>query len=317
MGSSANESVLWTSSLFRGVDPKTLRDLVNACGRRRLNGGETLLKPGVVNSNLYVVLSGELRTYAVGRVIPDNPVLTAGHCAGIVSAVDGGEATALVMAAMPTDLLIIPAGVLQCMLERSNRFAHNLLLLMAECLRAESSRLVDARNQLLEFRLAANIDALTGLHNRRWMFDAFPRALRRCEQDGTPACLLMVDVDHFKRINDVYGHRTGDAALRIVGRRLAESLRTHDLIARYGGDEFAIFLPETGLEEGIRVADRVRRRVAERPQELAPGGAPEPITLSCGVAARAPGMSLEELLGAADRALFRAKEAGRNRLARA
>ena len=159
----------------------------------------------------------------------------------------------------------------------------------------------------------AVVDPLTGLRNRR----EFERALSAYgPRSPDPATLIYVDLDHFKRLNDTLGHAAGDAALQHVARLLEAAVRDGDLVARIGGEEFAVWLPRAGLREGMEVAERIRRSVAEKP--LAWSGSPYPLTTSCGIA------SFPELVGdvlnlpaAADAALYRAKQAGRNRVEKA
>jgi two-component system, cell cycle response regulator len=151
----------------------------------------------------------------------------------------------------------------------------------------------------------AVVDPLTGLRNRR----EFERALSAAAEGS----LIYVDLDHFKKLNDTLGHPAGDAALKHVARLLEAAVRDGDLVARIGGEEFAVWLPRTGLREGMEVAERMRRSVAESP--LTWSGSVYPLTTSCGIA------SCPELVGdvlnlpaAADAALYRAKQAGRNRV---
>jgi len=157
----------------------------------------------------------------------------------------------------------------------------------------------------------AVVDPLTGLRNRRELERAMGSASR-----SAAATLVYVDLDHFKKLNDTLGHPAGDAALKHVARLLEAAVRDGDLVARIGGEEFAVWLPRTGLREGIEVAERIRRSIAETP--LTWSGAVYPLTTSCGLA------SCPELVGdvmnlpaAADAALYRAKELGRNRVEKA
>jgi diguanylate cyclase (GGDEF)-like protein len=157
---------------------------------------------------------------------------------------------------------------------------------------------------------AAN-DPLTGLANRA-LFDRRVRAVR---QDGLaePATVVYADLDHFKRLNDTHGHAAGDAALRHVASIFSSHIRDRDLVARIGGEEFAIWLPGTPLSEGKAVAERIRRSVASLGWTWA--GTVWPLTVSCGVAATPDHTAdVSNLLPLADQALYRAKEAGRNRV---
>jgi diguanylate cyclase (GGDEF)-like protein len=314
MSSVDDFSQLKNSHLFRGVEFESVTALVADCPTRRLQQGEALLEPGVINHSLYIVLAGELRIYLRDRTLPYNAVLGVGECVGELSLIDGKGATALVLAAEATDLLVIPDTVLWSMIDQYAGIARNLLHIISGRMRNDSQILLLTQSRSREFEQAASLDPLTGLHNRRWMADAFPRALRRGLESGHPVCLVMADVDHFKGFNDRHGHLTGDRVLREVAVHLAESLRTDDLVARYGGEEFAILLPNTDLHTAIAIAERLRTQVAGMAVSAAAGIPDEAVTISCGVAAMEPGIDLDGLIALADGALYRAKAEGRNQV---
>ena len=160
----------------------------------------------------------------------------------------------------------------------------------------------------------AERDALTGLANRRRLRAAGEQEYRRARRSGHPIAALMLDLDHFKRVNDRHGHGAGDDVLREVARRIRATVREIDVPARYGGEEFAVLLPETGLATAREVAERIRLAVMDDPIETRKG--PLAVTLSAGVAALDPhDGDLGSLLEAADGALYQAKAAGRNRVA--
>jgi len=158
----------------------------------------------------------------------------------------------------------------------------------------------------------SNTDHLTGLFNRRYLMEALEREMQRGQRHNGTISLIMMDIDHFKRINDTYGHLQGDVVLQKVALLLQRELRTYDIAARYGGEEFVAVLPDTNLKEAFNVADRVRLSI----QGIRFAGplSGERITASFGIA----GVSLpdsnnvDDLLRSADDALYRAKEAGRN-----
>jgi two-component system, cell cycle response regulator len=164
------------------------------------------------------------------------------------------------------------------------------------------------RNALLleQIRRLAATDALTGLANRRTFQEMLEREISRATRHGDDLTLVMIDLDHFKTLNDTHGHQVGDEVLRYVGRRLAEQCRDFDTPARYGGEEFAVVLPRCSLVEAAEVAERMRTSLAS--------GGPVPITASAGVATfPSQAGSSDELIRAADHALYRAKGEGRDR----
>jgi diguanylate cyclase (GGDEF)-like protein len=172
---------------------------------------------------------------------------------------------------------------------------------------SKSLALVQSRAKLL---LLANTDPLTGLPNRRSFFHAAEIALAYALE---PASMLVIDADHFKELNDTYGHAVGDKALVAIADILQANFRRTDLICRVGGEEFAVLLPDTNLEQAERLANRVLAKVAATP--LAEPSAIIEFSVSCGVADTSISQGLPQLLKAADDAMYLAKKRGRNRVA--
>lgn len=165
-----------------------------------------------------------------------------------------------------------------------------------------------------EARAAALRDELTGLYNRRAFFELGERLLVRAKRQYSPLAILMCDLDHFKKINDTYGHEAGDQVLRAIGQLLREKVRDSDIAARIGGEEFALLLPETSVREAMNLADRLLQllrslRVEHNGQTIRP-------TASIGLAMKQPQdtHNLEQLLSRADHAMYLSKAAGRDRL---
>lgn len=158
-------------------------------------------------------------------------------------------------------------------------------------------------------------DPLTGLYNRRHMDNQLEIQLANADARGSPLCILTLDVDFFKPINDTHGHDVGDRVLRELARRLKEQVRTIDLCCRIGGEEFLILLPGTELQVGFTVAERLRRTISAVPFDVGAGSGPLAITVSIGVASYETSADTpQSVLKRADDALYRAKRAGRNRV---
>jgi two-component system cell cycle response regulator len=162
------------------------------------------------------------------------------------------------------------------------------------------------------FRFLANTDPLTGCHNRRALLDELDRELNRARRYHLQLTILMVDLDRFKEVNDTRGHLVGDAVLRKIGDLLRREARTVDLISRYGGEEFTVVLPDTGVEGGVSFAERIRSRAEHF--DFADAGDPLRVTVSVGVATFSGGRedTAETMIAKADGALYRAKADGRN-----
>jgi diguanylate cyclase (GGDEF)-like protein len=173
----------------------------------------------------------------------------------------------------------------------------------------------ELRASLAREQLRARTDDLTGLHNRRYFFELAEREFSLARRHGRALSLIMIDIDHFKRINDTFGHQSGDAVLAHVAQIAAAHRRTGDIVARYGGEEFVLLLPETTAEHALVVAEQLCRAVGAADLDT-PGGRAT-LTISGGVAGLgADTQSLEELIRQADRAMYAAKAQGRNRVMR-
>ena len=182
-------------------------------------------------------------------------------------------------------------------------------------LASTSDEVVQLRKEIEISRREASTDGLTGLANRK-LFDLTMReTASHAMESGDPLCLLMLDIDFFKKFNDNYGHQTGDKVLKLLALVLTESIKTHDVAARYGGEEFVVVMPGSDLDDALVVGELIRDRIAKknivnRTTGKKLGGT----TLSVGAAIYVPGEALTDFIERADIALYTAKQTGRNRV---
>jgi diguanylate cyclase (GGDEF)-like protein len=279
----------------------------------QLEPGERLLTQGEANRRMFVVIAGMLRVELdkiEGGLIAR---LGRGETVGEMSLLAGAPASANVTAEQPTCLLLIDEANFFWLVATSHEFATGLLIRMANRLRSNNDAVQANVALRVQFERAALHDALTGLHNRRWLDQTLPRIVQRHRFSGDPLCIALMDVDHFKRVNDRFGHPAGDTVLAAISRVIRRCLRPTDLVARMGGEEFALIFPHTPLAGGVRAVERLREAIAAEP--IAHDGAHLPaVTVSIGLVGDHVDADCAELLGGADRALYRAKHSGRDRV---
>lgn len=168
-------------------------------------------------------------------------------------------------------------------------------------------------DQVERLRMRAFVDALTGIWNRGALFDLLNRETERAKRSGAPLAVAMLDIDHFKSVNDTYGHQGGGEVLKELCQRLRDVVRAYDSVGRYGGEEFAVLFPDTGAEQAATLGERLRAAVEETPFKI--GTLREKLTISVGMAClEGDDDTVDALLQRADEALYRAKGEGRNRV---
>jgi diguanylate cyclase (GGDEF)-like protein len=302
--------------LFRNVDLENpaLADLLALCPYRQLAAGDIVLSTEEGNHYLYILIRGRLVIQLCSH--DDIPLATVelGECVGEMSIIDSGVPSAQVSAAEESTVLVIEQETLWRMVSVSHEIARNLLYIMSERVRYSNLVIADSLEMQRKYQRFATTDSLTGLHNRGWLDDAFDREIKRSERDQLPLSLIMIDVDNFKKYNDVYGHLAGDQVLVAVAESIRNPLRPNDMVARFGGEEFAVLLPETSLDNAKIIAERLRRHVCKADPGMI-GEKPLPrVTISSGIAGREPGYSLDMMIAAADVAMYHAKRNGKNRV---
>lgn len=306
---------LQSVNLFHDADLDQIETVLRGCPIRTLARGETLISAGQTNQNVFLILGGRLRVHLQHGDVQPVAILEPGESVGEISIIDRQPTSAHVVADDESRVLVLSDEQMWALVRTSHAVACNLLQALAQRLRYGNAVIQKIQVLLREYEYNATIDALTGLYNRRWFDNMLRRLMQRCTSGGEPLCMVMIDIDDFKRFNDVYGHLAGDRALNTVARCLLNNLRPEDMVARFGGEELIALLPGTLLEEAQQIAERLRHAVATTPiAGDGDGGELEPLTISLGIAELEPGQSPQALVGAADAALYRAKRAGRNRV---
>jgi len=287
------------------VEPDTVADLLPRCGRIDVEEGDVLLSPERENECIYVVLSGHLEVRLGAPDAPKLADLHPGACAGEMSLIENKDPSAYVVATEISHLMVFSHNLLWQMVERSHAFSKNLLIVLSERVRSDNEFIANSLGVLRKAEHNAVTDALTGLGNRHWMQDMFERELSRALRNEDDLCLMMVDVDEFKAHNDRLGHIAGDRILAGIADSLRQYFRPTDLLARFGGDEFAVLLPDITLDEAKQTAERLRKHIEEKSPET-------PVTISVGVTDATSHDDLDRVIHRADAAMYDAKDLGRN-----
>lgn len=206
-------------------------------------------------------------------------------------------------------LFIVSASALSGRYDREHQELVALRVQLEERVSDRTRALEDANRRLAEI---SRTDELTDLPNRRGFLEVGDHENRRSARGGDPFALLMIDLDHFKRINDRYGHASGDVVLQRAASILRRSMRAQDVVARWGGEEFIVLLPDTDADGARVAAEHARKQLEATSFEFE--GTREQVTASFGIAVHEPGRALDPTIESADAALYRAKQAGRNRV---
>jgi diguanylate cyclase (GGDEF)-like protein len=310
--STLDSAMLYELHLFQGLDIQVARDFLNHAEHHLLPKGEILLSPRTNNGALYVVLSGLLSVHLDSPNSDLIATINVGECAGEMSLFDEGTPSAYVVAADDSRILKMSGDMVWGMIDNCEGFAKNFLHLTASRMRTSNRTMSNSRRIQQHYESRANIDSLTRLHNRRWIDQNLPQAFETCVADKIPLCLMLIDIDGFKKYNDDNGHLAGDTCLKTVAEAIRISIRPSDLLGRFGGEEFVILLPDTKFAScesiAIRIKDEVENaEVTGHKLEILPS-----VTISIGVTENKANTIYEDIFKAADKALYRAKASGRN-----
>lgn len=303
--------------LFEHVTDPAVRTLLASCTVLHLHAGQTVPIPNG-ESCMHIVLRGALGMLveATDRLQPPRTEkILRGESIGELAVLDDTARTPILTALEETALLVIDSHTLWRLIDETDGVARNLLRQLSFRLRAANVQL-RRREKVGEFyRRLSMADALTGLHNRAWFNARLPALISEAHAAQQPLSLIMIDLDHFKRLNDDHGHQAGDQALRVAANVLHGALRPSDFAVRYGGEELSVILPGSNEAGACMVAQRLCERLREA-IVFDDMRCPLPhVTASFGVAALAPNQDADMLTAAADAALYRAKQGGRNRIA--
>ncbi len=308
------EDPLYDVDLLQSMEPDIVKPLLDDCPVTTLEQNEVLITAGRRNQNLKILLDGKLSVRLKSAESAPITFIEPGQTAGELSLIDHQPASAYVVAEIDSRILILDEERVWELVNSSHAVARNLLYTLVKRLRYGNTIIIGDREKLEQYQFQAKVDALSGLFNRRWLNNMLPRQMHRSRVSSDPLSLVMIDIDHFKRYNDQHGHIAGDSAIRTIATTISDNIRPADMAARYGGEEFLLILPRCALKPAEAAAERVRQAVEKAPVHSSDGDMLPPVSISLGIAELREDFTVEDFIQAADAALYRAKEAGRNRV---
>ncbi|MGZ8180961.1 MAG: diguanylate cyclase [Methylobacter sp.] len=303
---------LTSFDLFKNVPIELINEILPEHPVCTLPAGRHLVKKDFNNTALYLLLEGEVEIYLDEDDMPLKKI-RAGDIIGEISLIDQKSATASAISLCECKVIVISEELIWELVEQSHLFTINLLHIITNRFRGVNSQVVSSikKQQLSEHK--AIVDDLTQLHNRGWLNQNFSPLLERCKKDLHPFSYFMIDIDHFKTINDTYGHQVGDFVLQQTGKTLNNLSRARDYVVRYGGEEMAMLLPNTEVSDALRIAERVRQTIEKNVIEYEKGKNLN-ITVSIGISTLTESETSADLIKRADEALYYAKAHGRNQI---
>lgn len=275
--------------------------------------GTILIDPDSSEQKLIILIDGslEIKLESKGGIFSN--IIKPGHCVGETAIFNNIKPSGVVTAKETSHVLIIPANSAMAMIRASHELCLNFLQILSQRLRSNNQVVCEEQYHIRCMEEFAKVDPMTGLHNRRWLEEMYTREMARSNMGNFKLTAFMIDVDHFKRVNDKFGHLAGDQVLISVAQTLIKSLRPSDMPVRYGGEEFSVFLPGTTTDNAKIIAERIRQNM-ENTNVALPDGNIVPVTVSIGFAERIDGDTVVSLIDRADKALYHAKKNGRNRV---
>ncbi|MBQ3720415.1 MAG: GGDEF domain-containing protein [Fibrobacter sp.] len=299
--------------IFKNIQFEKLAGFLLPCKTKEVEQGTTLISPDNPNIDLVIVLRGSLEVKLESEGGTFTSTIEQGHCAGEMSIFDSIPPSATVSAKENSKVLLIPSDIARAMISASHELSLNFLLILSQRIRNNNKIVCEEQYHIRRMEEYAKVDAMTGLHNRRWLEEMYTREMTRSNKGNIMLTAFMLDIDHFKNVNDTYGHLAGDQVLISVAQTLTRSLRPSDMPVRYGGEEFTVFLPGTSTKNAKIIAERIRRDMENMSISL-PDGNIIQVTVSIGFAERVDNDTVASLIDRADKALYHAKQNGRNRV---
>lgn len=303
--------------LFRFVPFECIEGILEHCTIQEFQQGERFEPAEAADRSLCVLLAGRLALYYDVKQRDEAPALFVerGEIVGETFVTGEPGVPCILVAAEPCRIMTLEEDLIWSLAQASHAAACNLLGILLRR-RAEAPR-ESFSGTVGEYALHEQgiVDPLTGFQTRRWLEGILDRQVGRSVASGRSLSLVIVDIDRFREFNDRHGRLGGDHALHEVAKTLRNYLRPTELVARYGGDRFAILLPEADRATATTIAERLRQRVKNTVIDIRDGRMLPPLSISVGIADAEPGMGSSELTAAALAALARAKAAGGNSVA--
>ena len=303
---------LEAAPLFRFVPLECIEGILAHCVAQELPRGERFEPAGDLDRSLAVLLSGRLALHYDVRETDDPLFLEPGDIIGETFAAGEPGVPCLLVAAEPCRILVMEEDLIWSLAQASHAAACNLLGILLRRRHDPSRESFAGTAHEYAVHDQSIVDPLTGFQTRRWLEGVLERQAGRAAASGKPLSLMMIDIDHFRAFNEEHGRIGGDRALHAVAKALRNYLRPTELVARYGGDTFAILLPDTGGATARMIAERLRQRLTNTVIDIHDGRMLPPLTISVGVAEAAADSDGHTLIMAALDSLDAAKASGGN-----
>ena len=304
--------------IFKNVQFEKVAGFLFSCQTFVAEPGEKVIDPENNIRRLIILLEGKLcaKMNSSEETSFEHEILP-GHCAGEMSVFDNIDPSAAVYAKEKSTLLEIPAEVAMSMLKSSHELCLNFLHILSQRIRNNNKIVCEEQYHIRCMEEYAKVDPMTGLHNRRWLEEMYTREMSRSNKGNFKLSALMMDIDHFKHVNDTYGHPIGDVVIKGIADTISGEIRKDiDIVARYGGEEFVVGLLETTAEGMLETAERIRKAVQKLVFDVKQAE-PLRVTVSIGAFLVTPDFhDMKKAVNNADQALYRAKEGGRNQVIR-